>query len=57
MPTTDEILELLVDALAEEFASRRTSGAVYMDGSHNPQPSEITDARNFMTYVFNMLGR
>lgn len=36
------------EALAELLAHMRTKGAVRMDGSHNPLPSEVTAARMFI---------
>ena len=38
----------LADTLAHLMARRRTNGAVYMNGSHNPLPSEQRDAREFI---------
>ena len=44
-------LASLTRELAKTFAKRRTGGNVYMDGSHNPLPTEITEARRFMEMV------
>jgi hypothetical protein len=41
-------VEYAVNALADLFARRRTGGHVYMDGSHNPLPTEWIDARQFI---------
>lgn len=46
----------LARELALRFAKHRTHGNVYMDGSHNPLPSEIRDARLFMEAVEYVLG-
>jgi hypothetical protein len=42
-PVTDA-----VEALAVLFSVRRTHGSVFMDGSHNPLPGEMLDARRFI---------
>lgn len=36
------------DQLAQLFATRRTGGHVYMDGLHNPIPSERLEAIRFI---------
>lgn len=46
-----ERLEALADELALVIAKARTGGSVYMDGSHNPLPSERIAARRFMELV------
>ena len=45
-PTPD-----LIDALARMLANARTHGNVYMDGSHNPLPSEDKAAERFVSNV------
>ena len=45
-PTPD-----LIDALARMLAKSRTHGNVYMDGSHNPLPSEDKAAERFVSNV------
>jgi hypothetical protein len=41
----------IADALALTFAKLRTGGSVYMDGEHNPTPSERRIAADFVKYV------
>jgi len=40
-----------VKELALLFAHRRTGGSVYMNGSHNPTPTEVRDAGRFCDYL------
>lgn len=40
--------EEAIDYLALEFAKQRTHGNVFMDGSHNPRPSERRAAEWFI---------
>jgi hypothetical protein len=44
IPTVEDFTNLL----ANLFAKTRTGGSVYMDGSHNPRPSERLIAKQFM---------
>lgn len=44
----DNVRDEWVDYLATEFAKVRTGSSVYMDGSHNPRPSERQAARLFV---------
>ena len=46
----------LVRELALDFAKQRTHGNVYMNGSHNPLPSEIKAAGHFLDAVEHALG-
>jgi hypothetical protein len=41
--------------LAMLFARRRCNGSVYMDGSHNPLPSELRESRNFIDDLIDSL--
>jgi hypothetical protein len=41
--------------LARLFARRRCNGSVYMDGSHNPLPTEKQEARMFIDDLFDSL--
>lgn len=43
-----EPVEDAADQLADLIATRRTGGAVYMDGKHNPLPTERLDAIRFV---------
>lgn len=49
-----EPIEDAADQLAELFARRRTGGHVYMDGKHNPLPTERLDA---MRFVEDLIGQ
>lgn len=40
--------ERAAEALALLLAKNRTHGDVFMDGSHNPRPSEVVKARRFV---------
>lgn len=40
----------LIAELAHLFARQRTHGSVYMDGSHNPVPSEMRIAKEFVEF-------
>ena len=44
-------LETAAEELARLFANARTHGNVYMDGSHNPLPSEDKAAERFVSNV------
>ena len=44
----EKALEDAIEALARMLADARTRGNVYMDGSHNPLPSEYQKARMFV---------
>lgn len=47
----NERLDTLIPHIALLFAKRRTNGSVYMDGSHNPLPSEESAAREVIDMV------
>jgi hypothetical protein len=40
-----------VKELALLFAHRRTGGSVFMDGRHNPNPTEVRDAKRFCEWL------
>lgn len=39
---------VMVELLARVIARARTGGNIYMDGSHNPRPTEYVTARHFL---------
>lgn len=46
----------LTRELSNLLAERRTHGEVFMDGRHNPLPTEITAARRFIEEVERVLA-
>ena len=46
--TTDQDI---IDRIAGHFASYRVGNSVFMDGSHNPTPSEVREARRLFDYL------
>jgi hypothetical protein len=55
-PIARERTDALARELALVFAKRRTGGNVYMNGSHNPLPTEVIEARRFMETVQFIVG-
>lgn len=43
-----DIRAIMANELALEFAKQRTGGSVYMDGSHNPTPTERSRAERLL---------
>lgn len=56
LPTIEERLDFMVTILAQRFAKQRTRGNVYMDGSHNPTPTEIREAEKFIYQIKYILN-
>ena len=50
-PIAQERIDALARQLALKFAHQRTHGNVYMNGSHNPTPTEVKEAQRFMETV------
>jgi hypothetical protein len=55
-PIAQERADALARQLALVFAHRRTNGNVYMNGSHNPLPTEVTEAKRFLEMVQTVVG-
>lgn len=51
------ILNDWIDHLARMLAKARVGGSVYMDGRHNPVPSEYQAAKRFISDFLNQYGK